>query len=314
MALSKSFLDMKKSRTDFTKLASDLQKAAGGKSFEKDARFWEPTKDKTGNGYARLRFLPAPEGESLPFVKYFSHGFQDVGGWYINPCPTAIGLNCPVCEKNNELRSTKVESNIEIAKGRKRRKQYVGNVYIIEDPTVPSNNGKVFLYKFGQKILDKLLALPQPKFPGQKPIDGFSLFEGPVFELKIFKNEGGYPDYSESAFEKGVSAIAETDDEINAIWQSQHKLAPFTEASYFEDYETLLGKFQRVTRTTVGGIKTTSLTGDTSKASAEPARKPSVAQPKPPVSDDEDDGEGSLDSVDDALAMFTRLAAESDDD
>ena len=69
---------LKKSRGGFDTLQASLEKTSGGsetKSYNDD-RYWKIDLDKTGNGYAVVRFLPASQGEDMPWVQYFDHGFQ----------------------------------------------------------------------------------------------------------------------------------------------------------------------------------------------------------------------------------------------
>ena len=73
-----SFADLKKQSklgSLTAKLVKEVEKMnnTGGSG---DDRLWKLECDKSGNGYAVIRFLPAPEGEDLPFVKLYSHAFQ----------------------------------------------------------------------------------------------------------------------------------------------------------------------------------------------------------------------------------------------
>ncbi|HCX21718.1 MAG TPA: single-stranded DNA-binding protein, partial [Cytophagales bacterium] len=168
------FNDMKKSSGINKSLLEELNKISSGstKSYQDD-RFWKPERDKADNGFAIVRFLPAVDGEDVPFVRIFNHGFKGVGGWMIENCPTTIGLTCPVCEANSELWNSGVESDKDIARNRKRKLQYIANIMVVSDPKNPQNEGKVFLYKFGKKIFDKVNESMNPEFEDEEAINPF---------------------------------------------------------------------------------------------------------------------------------------------
>ena len=172
-----SFADLKrKSQSNFDFLQKELTKST--KEGGADERLWKPQLDKSGNGYAVIRFLPAPEGESLPWAKLYSHAFQGPGGWLIDNCLTTNGDQCPVCAANNKLWNSGVESDKEIARQRKRKLSYYSNVYVVKDTANPDNEGQVFLYKYGKKIHDKILAAMQPEFQDETPVNVFDFWEG----------------------------------------------------------------------------------------------------------------------------------------
>ena len=77
-----------------------------------DERLWKPEVDKAGNGYAVIRFLPAPDGEDLPWVKMYSHAFQGPGGWYIENSLTTLNQKDPCSEFNTSLWNSGVELSL----------------------------------------------------------------------------------------------------------------------------------------------------------------------------------------------------------
>lgn len=240
-----SFSDLKKQ----SKLGSLTQKLV--KEVEKlnsnsntDERLWKPQVDKSGNGYSVIRFLPAVEGEELPWAKVYNHAFQGSGGWLIENCLTSIGGKCPVCEANSELWATGTDSNKEIARNRKRKLSYYSNIYVVKDPTNPDNEGKVFLYKFGKKIFDKIMGAMQPEFEDETPINPFDFWEGADFKLKI-KKVAGYWNYDSSEFAR-QAPLLDDDAEMEEIWKNQYALAPFLAASEFKSHEDLKKRFDYV--------------------------------------------------------------------
>jgi hypothetical protein len=214
-------------------LTAELSKVNGtGESKNSDDRFWTATVDKAGNGYAVIRFLPSPPDEDVPFVRVFDHGFQGPGGWYIENSLTTIGKQDPVSEYNSKLWNSGVEANKEIARKQKRRLHFVSNIYVVSDPGNPTNEGKVFLYKYGKKIFDKLNDAMNPQFPGDEPVNPFDLWAGANFKLKI-RNVEGYRNYDKSEFDK-VGALLSDDEELEGIWKSEHSLQEFLAAKNFK--------------------------------------------------------------------------------
>jgi hypothetical protein len=202
-----------------------------------DERLWKPEVDKTGNGFAVLRFLPAPDGEDLPWAKMYSHAFQGNGGWYIENSLTTIGGKDPLGEYNRELWNTGSETNKEIVRKQKRKLNYYSNIYVVKDPTNPSNEGKVFLFKYGKKIFDKIMEAMQPEFEDESPINPFDFWVGANFKLKIVKKDG-YWNYDKSEFDR-VGPLLDDDDAMEAIWKKEYSLTAITAPDQFKSYEDL---------------------------------------------------------------------------
>ena len=202
-----------------------------------DDRLWKPEMDKTGNGYAVIRFLPAPDGEDLPWVKMYSHGFQGPGGWYIENSLTTIGQKDPVSEYNRTLWNSGNDKDKEIVRKQKRKLSYYANIYVVKDPANPANDGNVFLFKFGKKIFDKIMAAMQPEFE-ETPINPFDFWQGANFKLKIRKVDG-YWNYDKSEFDSPSALLDDDDDALEALWKTQHSLAAMTAADQFKTYEQL---------------------------------------------------------------------------
>jgi hypothetical protein len=239
-----SFNKLKQS-DDFEKLNSQLQKMSSGESSNSDERFWKPEVDKAGNGYAVIRFLPAPDGEDVPFVRYYDHAFQGPGGaWYIENSLTTLGQQDPVSEYNSQLWNTGIESNKTVARNQKRNLRYVSNIYVVNDPAHPENNGKVFLFRYGKKIFEKLNDAMNPKFPDDPKVNPFNLWTGANFKLKITK-EDGYRSYSQSSFE-APKRLKDTDEELETVYDQEYGLQEFIAPGKFKSYDELKAKFMRV--------------------------------------------------------------------
>jgi len=218
------------------KLVKEVEKMNSNSSGGDD-RLWKPEMDKTGNGYAVIRFLPAPDGEDLPWVKMYSHGFQGPGGWYIENSLTTIGQKDPVSEYNRTLWNSGNDKDKEIVRKQKRKLSYYANIYVVKDHANPANDGNVFLFKFGKKIFDKIMAAMQPEFEDETPINPFDFWQGANFKLKIRKVDG-YWNYDKSEFDS-PSALLDDDDALEALWKTQHSLAAMTAADQFKTYEQL---------------------------------------------------------------------------
>jgi len=203
-----------------------------------DDRFWKPVMDKSGVGSAVIRFLPAPEGCELPWAQVWSHAFQGPGGWLIDNCLTTLGQQCPVCEKNRVLWNSGSDRDKEEARKQKRKLSYFANIYVVKDPANPDNEGKVFLYKFGKKIFDKIMAAMQPEFDDEQPINPFDFWTGANFKLKLVKKDG-YWNYDKSEFASPSALLDGDDDELEGIYKSLNNLNDFTDLKEFKSYDDL---------------------------------------------------------------------------
>jgi hypothetical protein len=218
------------------KLVKEVEKMSTTSSGA-DERLWKATMDKGGVGSAVIRFLPAPEGEELPWAKMYSHAFQGPGGWYIENSLTTVGQKDPLGEHNRELWNTGSETNKEIVRKQKRKLSYYSNIYVVKDPVNPANEGKVFLFKYGKKIFDKIMEAMQPEFEDETPINPFDFWQGANFKMKIVKKDG-YWNYDKSEFDR-VAPLLEDDDAMEAIWKKEYSLTAVTAPDQFKSYEEL---------------------------------------------------------------------------
>ena len=307
-----SFSSLKRdSGSAFDKLTKELEKVASGDNASKrDDNLWKPEMDKSSNGYAVIRFLPAPDGEDLPWAKLFSHAFQGPGGWYIENSLTTIGKSDPVGDMNRELWNSGVESDKAIARKQKRKLSYYSNIYVVQDPLHPENEGKVFLYKYGKKIHDKIVEAMQPAFADETPINPFDFWKGANFKLKIRKVDG-YWNYDKSEFDS-VSTLGGFDDtQLESIYKSQYSLAELTGTDKFKSYDELSKRMTTVLKTKKAP-----------RIDAETAEDEMFETPKFNTSSggfNDSDITGSnqvvpqmsaVESEDDAMSYFARLAEE----
>ncbi len=298
--MNTSFAEMKTSRkTSLEALISETNKlnTNEGGARQVDDRWWKPEVDKAGNGYAVIRFLPAPEGEDMPWVRIFNHGFQGPGGWYIEESLTTLNKKDPVSEHNSMLWNSGIEANKDLVRKQKRRLNYYANIYVVKDPSNPAAEGKVFLYKFGKKIFDKLNEAMNPEFEDEKPMNPFDLWEGANFKLKI-RNVEGYRNYDKSEFDS-TSALLDDDGELEKIWKSENSLQEFLKPENFKTYDELKAKLNRVLG--LDGSSSSTTKADEIEIESAPAQK---AAPAPSFASKTDDGD------DDSMSFFEKLAAD----
>jgi hypothetical protein len=295
------FSQLKKSRTSSLEA---LNAKVASISNRKDDRFWTPTVDEQGNGYAVLRFLPAPGAEDEPFIRTWDHGFQGPGGWYIENSLTTIGQDDPVSKYNSELWQSGVEANKDVARKQKRRLHFISNVYIVKDSGNPANEGKVFLWKYGKKIFEKVTDVMNPKFEDEDPINPFDLWEGADFKLKIRQVEG-YRNYDKSEFAtKGV--LGKFDDEkLEAIWKQEHSLKAFLDASNFKSYDELQKRLNKVL-----GLNDAPAASREEQKFEQAREERSESKSKPAPAAKADDAPWNSGGDDEDLEFFKRLAAD----
>ena len=297
-----SFKDLKKQSklgSLTAKLVKEVEKMnnTGGNA---DDRIWKLDVDKGGNGYAVIRFLPAPENEDLPFVKLYSHAFQGPGGWYIENSLTTLGQKDPVSEYNSLLWNNGTDLGKETARKQKRKLTYVSNVYVVKDPANPENEGKVFLFKYGKKIFDKLTAAMQPEFEDEEAIDPFDFWQGANFKLKA-KNVAGYRNYDSSEF-AAVSPLLDDDDALEALWKKQFSLAEIVSTDQFKTYEDLKKRLEYVLGSKRPAQDPDVYEEDNDRGEAEELVTAAVSAPPTTSTVDKEE--------DDALSYFAKLAEE----
>ncbi len=299
-----SFADLKRnSSSSIAALTKAAEQVAGGQQQQNnyvDDRFWKPTVDKVGNGYAVIRFLPAPAGEELPWVRFWDHGFQGPGGlWYIENSLTSINQQDPVSEMNSVLWNTGREEDKQIARDRKRRLHYVANIQVVTDPSNPTNDGKVFLYKFGKKIFDKIMDVMQPQFADENPVNPFDFWEGANFKLKI-QQVAGYRNYDKSEF-ANPSAISSNDAQIEAVYNTLYSLKDFVDPKSYKSYDELKARLSKVLgETTVRTTAESISLDETDYSSPMTGARSAPAMAAPSVDEDEDD----------TLSYFQKLASQ----
>jgi len=297
------------SNASLEKLRAAMESASTPNSGEKksynDDTMWKPELDKTGNGFAVVRFLPTPEGEEMPWVSYFDHGFQGPGGWYIEKSLTTLNKKDPVSDYNSQLWNTGVEANKEIARKQKRRLHYVSNVYVVSDPKNPDNEGKVFKYRFGKKIFEMLKEAISPAFADEQAINPFDIRgEGANFKIKI-RRVDGYWNYDKSEFDSPAPLFAE-EDKLEEVVSSLHSLSAIIAPEEFKSYEELKEKFDRVL----------GLTGATSTSTAESIAEDLDEVPwsdvnKEPVAEEPVIQSADSNDSEDAMDYFKKLASDS---
>ena len=239
-----SFKEMKKNRmANLESLSKQVEKLAEKPSYE-DERIWKLERDKTGNGYAVIRFLPAPENEDVPWVRVWTHGFKGPGGWYIENSLTTLGKDDPVSKANTALWNSGIDSDKNIARDRRRKLNYYSNIYVVEDSLNSENEGKVFLFRYGKKIFEKITGVMNPEFQDETPINPFDLWEGANFKIKM-RQVDGFPNYYKSEF-TDICPLAEDEKKLEEVWKSQYSLSEIVDEKNFKSYAELESRFNTV--------------------------------------------------------------------
>lgn len=286
-----SFNTLKTNRTEaMHKLISAADKLSV--KYETDETYWTPTVDKAGNGYAVIRFLPACEGEDVPWIRFWDHGFKGPSGrWYIENSLTSIGENDPVSEYNSFLWNASADDNSpqrKQARNQKRRLHYVSNIEVISDSSNPANEGKVFKFKFGKKIWDKIDDLMHPQFPGESPINPFDFWGGANFKLKIRQVEG-YRNYDKSEFEVPSPHRKGDDKVLEAIYKQLYPLKSLLDLANYKTYNELSKKLGDVLGEVIDFARIENESTEAEKNSAEPVHSPpsrAEAAEKTPIDED----------------------------
>lgn len=292
------------SKQSLEKLSEELAKVNNPQQQQNgpDDRLWKPTVDKAGNGYAVIRFLPAPANEDVPFVRVWDHGFQGPSGlWYIEKSLTTVGQKDPVSEYNTMLWNSGIESNKDLVRKYKRRLSYYSNIYVVKDPGNPENEGKVFLFKYGKKIFDKLNDLMNPAFEDEKPVNPFDLWTGANFKLKI-RNVEGYRNYDKSEFD-APGPLMDDDNQLEKVWKSEYPLQEFVSPGQFKSYDELKVKLYRVLA--LNEASSEPIAAAPAQREAAPRNIPTTAADDPPW-----DNSNASDDDDEAISFFQKLANE----
>jgi hypothetical protein len=303
--MNESFSALKRQRTSsLERLTKEINKLANKETASSaDDRYWQPEVDKAGNGYAIIRFLPAPVNEELPWVRMWNHGFQGPGGWYIENSLTTLNQTDPVAEYNSKLWNSGNDKDKEIARKQKRRLNYIANIYVVKDPAHPENEGRVFLFKFGKKIFDKINEKMNPQFEDENPTNPFDLWAGANFRLKIRKVEG-YRNYDKSEFDE-PAPLSDDDDNMEAIWKSQYSLSELVAPDKFKSYDELKKRLDKVLAEPTARKNTEDDDVPFDRPAARPSAAPAVgktaAPVKKPIVEDDDD-----------LEFFNKLAEDDE--
>ena len=275
------------------KLVSQVEKMNKG-SNGADERLWKPEVDKAGNGYAVIRFLPAVDGEDMPWAKLYTHAFQGSGGWYIENSLTTLGSKDPVSEYNSQLWNSGIDADKEVARKQKRKLSYYSNIYVVKDPANPDNEGKVFLFRYGKKIFDKITAAMQPEFEDEEAINPFDFWQGANFKLKI-KKVAGFWNYDSSEF-AAPSALLDDDEALEALWKKEYSLSELVSPDQFKSYDDLKKRLDYVLG--LGSVKTRQDPETVAEEELPPRPEEQVAAAVSGYDADEED----------ALSYFSKLA------
>lgn len=290
----------------------EATKVTPGNTRRDDEGYWKLTADKAGNGSAIIRFLPAPPPETFPFAMHYRVAFKGPNGWYINNSRTTLNESDPVADFNNKLYATN-EPELKAQGSKQSRKlTYTSNIYVVSDKANPANEGKVFLFRYGKKIFEKLSkAISEtPEFDGDVAFDPYHPIEGANFRLRQ-KQQFGFPNYDDSAFEAPSPMFRGDEAAIMAVLSQLKSLTAVVDPSNFLPYDELKKQLdQKLGFDTAKYLTPAQAAGDRpvnrsmgaevpSTGSAIPAPSDSPRAWKPPVVEDDDDTDAALSRFDD---------------
>ncbi len=273
-----------------------------------DDRFWKVTVDeRTGNGSAIIRFLPSRFNE-IPFVTYYEYAFKGPTDlWYIEKSLRSLNKPDPLGELNSRLWATGIEANRDIVRKRKQKQVFISNIYVIKDPKHPENEGKVFLFKFGKKIMEKIQDAYSPEFEDQPKIDAFDMWQGANFLLRVKKGEGGFPNYDSSSFDTPSPLLGGDDKKLEEIFNQTYDLNEFIAPETFKTYEELKARLEQVL-----GEKLDDLSPVKKETTKNVSAKPKATSKKESVADE--DVPWVLDEKDEIEEEEDNVVAENDDE
>lgn len=156
---------------------------------------------KTGNTYT-VRILPNVENPKDTFFHHFVHGWTSFEtGKYISALsPITFGERDPIAEERYKILRMGTEEEKEKAKAIRRTEQWFVNIYVIDDPVNPDNNGKIKVLRYGKQlhtIINSAIAGDDAEEYGAKIFDLGK--DGVNFKIKVEK-QGDYPVYTSSRF------------------------------------------------------------------------------------------------------------------
>lgn len=241
---------------DTNTLTQQLQQVFEPKKNYGDERQWDLTTDEKGNGSAVIRLLPQKDINQIPIVKFFEHyiRFVDKTGnvkYYRAKSPQTIGKPCPVSDIYYELNAIGTDEAKEFARQISRKTKFASNVYVIKDNGNPDNNGKVFYWTYGVKLLDKIKAVLNPSedliAAGIQPINVFDPIDGAnMILVRTKKSKNDFPSYDNTTFDKPSALFTDIEEAKRFIEENCYDLNEIILGEdTFEPYEKLLAKFKK---------------------------------------------------------------------
>lgn len=256
----------------FTSVKDSLDKETTGPALYKEKMKFEQGKDYL------VRLVPytkeGKEGLYKSIYHYIQYSWQDAeGGWHNVLSPRTYNERCPISDYSAKINrnGTKAEKDDKDSRLFYKSGYYV-NAYVVDDPTTPSNNGKVKILPMGKALYNKLKAALDGDLDESwteqynnaadedKQVDkievGKKVFDlsknGVNLLIKVRKNQYGLNQYDESEFvlreaklfkkdEDGKKVLL-TDEERKAIEESTFDLTQVERVQSFEEISALFKK------------------------------------------------------------------------
>jgi hypothetical protein len=266
------------------KLLGAVKKAKQG-SFEREEDFfYYPQRDVAGNGSAVIRFLPSDKDE-IPFVTTYNHGFKNAttNKWFVDNCLSTIEQECPICAENSKLYASMSKEDARKF-GMNRKKSFISRILVVEDKKQPDMEGKVFMFKYGQKIFDKIVDKLQPEFEDDVACNIFDLVSGADFKLKLRKVDGNV-NYDKSEFADPSECEVLVFEQFNA----ENDPYRFLDPKKFKSAEKLQERFDFISGKKGGSLPSQPVDDDIEFDEVKPTPKKESKRVEVPKDDDDDD-------------------------
>lgn len=288
-----NYNEYKNKRKSIQQTLTEISQNSTKKEYPKDEKLFKYTRDSSGNAFIQIRFLPS-RNQLPPLVPRYEHYFENIVGdkkrVFFDTCPTTIGNPCPLCESN---RKAWQGGNEDLARKRARKSTWFVNIFVIKDSQTPDNNNKVFVWKIGKKIYEKIMAAMKPSdediSAGKKPIDVFDLETGADFVVKV-KNVAGFVNYDSSYF-TDTKPLFKDEKEIESVFNDIYLLDEYIDPKNFKGSEEITKRLDYVNGVNSDG---SSEEDEDEVETFKPSKKGTATEQKAPESNSsitEDDAE-----------------------
>jgi len=137
------------------------------KDYDKENDMYVPNLAKTKDGIYKsiIRFIPNISNPKEPFIKKYVYWLDDpiTGEKFSVDCPSNVGKPSILQELFFKYNSSKSYEEKEYAKYFKRSLSCYALIQIVKDDNDPESEGKLKIFRFGQKIYNMIKGENQPE-------------------------------------------------------------------------------------------------------------------------------------------------------